>query len=366
MPSSFTSSSENGSDRYNGSGHNYHYLASNSFGNEGGRRYGQAGGGMPHEDYTYRYRRRNVILDEEPTTDEDDTEGELTGDEDADVEQQHEQFRRLLQQQQNRILSEQSANLLAAMASRLVPSVRQNMMPPVPDYRPLGPVAFSENLNSSTGIHTPTTHSNMNSYPPSRASPKPVVSERSLKDLIRPGQNFAHLVCKALSLPPSIHGIFICLHEAWKAMNSPNDSATSLELVLAALWAGVSAYLFYAFIDGLMLRWQYRLVMYSSPATILRLLSINTLMAAMTRIVLTTFAGDPVNFLPTWILIACILTAAYAIQNFVTSNIAIEERARRVDIYHIAVFAVVPVGIASFITMIGLIRSLMEIRSGNM
>ncbi|KAK9324603.1 N-glycosylation protein-domain-containing protein [Lipomyces orientalis] len=363
MPSSFTSSSENGNDRYNGSAHNYNYLASNSFGTEGGRRSGHAGGGMPHEEYTYRYRRRNVILDEETTTDEDDTEGELTGDEDADVEQQHEQFRRLLQQQQNRILSEQSANLLAAMASRLVPSVRQNMMPPVPDYRPLGPVAFSENLNSSTAVHTPTTHSNMNSYPSSRrASPKPVVIERSLKDLIRPGQNFAHLVCKALSLPPSIHGIFVCLYEAWKAMKAPNDSATSLELVLAALWAGVSAYLFYAFIDGLMLRW---LVMYSSPATILRLLSINTLMAAMTRIVLTTFAGDPVNFLPTWILIACILTAAYAIQNFVTSNIAIEERARRVDIYHIAVFAVVPVGIASFITMIGLIRSLMEIRSGN-
>ncbi|KAK9375033.1 N-glycosylation protein-domain-containing protein [Lipomyces chichibuensis] len=364
MPSSFTSSSENGNGGYDGNAYNYNYMTSNSYANEGGRRGVQHGERIHCDDSGYLYRRRNVLLDEETTTDEDDTEGEMTGDEYADMELQQEQFRRLLQQQQNRILNEQSANLIAAMASRLVPSVRQNMMPPVPDYRPPGgPVAFGETINSSVMTQTPSIHSNVNSYPSSsRASPKPVVSERNLKDLIRPGQNFTHMICKALSLPPSIHGIYGCLYEAWKVTNAPNGPARSLELVLAALWAGVSAYLFYAFIDGLMLRW---LVMYSSPATILRLLSINTLMAAMTRLVLTTFADDPVNLLPTWILIACILTAAYAIQNFVTSNIAIEERARRVDIYHIAVFAVVPVGIASFITMLGLIRSLMVIRSGN-
>ncbi|KAK9239280.1 N-glycosylation protein-domain-containing protein [Lipomyces kononenkoae] len=364
MPSSFTSSSENGNRGYDGSAYNYNYMTSNSYGNDVGRRTAPPAGRNANDEYNYSYRRRHHILDEETTTDEEDAESEMTGDEDVDTELQNEQFRRLLQQQQNRILSEQSANLLAAMASRMVPSVRQNMIPPVPDYCPTGRVAYGESMNSSLVTHPPNPHSTVNSYPPSsRASPKPVVSERNLKDLIRPGQNFTHMVCKALSLPLSIHGIYSCLYEAWKATNTPNGNARPLELVLAALWAGVCAYLFYAFIDGLMLRW---LVMYSSPATILRLLSINTLMAAITRLVLTTFAEDPVNLLPTWILIACILTAAYAIQNFVTSNIAIEERARRVDIYHIAVFAVVPVGIASFITMLGLIRSIMVIRSGNM
>ncbi|KAK9365936.1 N-glycosylation protein-domain-containing protein [Lipomyces kononenkoae] len=364
MPSSFTSSSENCNRGYDGSAYNYNYMTNNSYGNEVGRRAAQPAGHDANDEYNYVYRRRHPILEEETTTDEEDAESDMTGDEFVDTELQSEQFRRLLQRQQNRILSEQSANLLAAMASRLVPGVRQNMMPPVADYRPTGPVAYGESINSSLAAHTPNVHSTVNSYPPSsRASPKPVVSERNLKDLIRPGQNFTHIVCKALSLPPSIHGIYSCLYEAWKATNAPNGSARSLELVLAALWAVVSAYLFYAFIDGLMLRW---LVMYSSPATILRLLSINTLMAAITRLVLTTLAEDPVNLLPTWILIACILTAAYAIQNFVTSNIAIEERARRVDIYHIAVFAVVPVGIASFITMLGLIRSIMVIRSGDM
>ena len=53
---------------------------------------------------------------------------------------------------------------------------------------------------------------------------------------------------------------------------------------------------------------------------------------------------------------------AYIIQNFVTSNLALEHKSRSVDLYNIAVFAVVPVGIASFLTMISLLWSLMILR----
>lgn len=60
-----------------------------------------------------------------------------------------------------------------------------------------------------------------------------------------------------------------------------------------------------------------------------------------------------------WILISCILTVAYTIQNFVTSNVALEKKRRSVDLYNIAVFAVVPVGLASFLTMLVMLRSIM-------
>ncbi|KAK9464893.1 N-glycosylation protein-domain-containing protein [Lipomyces arxii] len=292
------------------------------------------------DEYNYLYRRRHTALDDDLTTD-DDIEDEFIQNADR------ERLRLLLEAEQTRLLNQQLASQYYILINRLRP--RQNVQP-APDYDIAYPQRQQPNCTSYT-----------NSYPTSaRDSPKPVVSESSLKELIGPAQHFAHMVCKALSLPSSIYGICNCLSEAAKVVNASDGSARAVELVLAALWGGVSAYLSYAFIDGLMLRW---LVMYSSTGTILRLLSINTLMAALVRILISTFAQDSANLLSSWILIACLLTAAYTIQNFVTSNIAIEERARRVDIYHIAVFAVVPVGVASFITMLGLIRSLVIVRS---
>lgn len=78
-------------------------------------------------------------------------------------------------------------------------------------------------------------------------------------------------------------------------------------------------------------------------------------------------------YLHTWILISCVLTGAYIWQNYITSNLNYgvnmdQEKPRRkylrfskkrtIDLYNITVFCVVPVGLASFITMIGLLRNL--------
>ncbi|KAK9451008.1 N-glycosylation protein-domain-containing protein [Limtongia smithiae] len=270
------------------------------------------------------------------------------------LREHQEVFRLFLQHQRDQLMTQLTQTVpYPLFTDYSIPQDGRVPPPTPPQPSQLGTALSSNDLSASTPASR---------LASSRSSPVPVVSERSLKGLIGPARRLAHVICKALSLPPGVYGAWMCLREAWKAQHENNDSARSIELMLAALWGGVSAYLSFAFIDGLMLRW---LVMYSSPGTIVRLLSINTLMAALTRIILSIFAADPVHLLPTWILIACILTAAYAIQSFVTSNIAIEPRTRRVDLYHIAVFAVVPVGLASFITLMGLIRSLMIIRSGD-
>jgi hypothetical protein len=109
-----------------------------------------------------------------------------------------------------------------------------------------------------------------------------------------------------------------------------------------------------------MVRW---IVTYSAPAAIVRMLSCSTLNIAMIQTLHSLISSaDKTYLLHTWILVSCILTVAYTIQNFVTSNLALEKRTRSVDLLKIAVFAVVPVGIASFITMLGLLRNLMILR----
>ena len=59
--------------------------------------------------------------------------------------------------------------------------------------------------------------------------------------------------------------------------------------------------------------------------------------------------------LPAWIVISLILTVCYIVQDWLTSNIAIitaKEGQRKINFLEVAVFCVVPVGLASFITMI--------------
>ncbi|KAK9477345.1 N-glycosylation protein-domain-containing protein [Lipomyces japonicus] len=315
-----------------------------------------------HDDDDYNYE------DDADNDDDDDVENRnvngnegprMNGEEEQRQEKEEDRetrrIRRIFEEQHSRLMNEQSANLLA------------RIFPPLASWR-----AAPEYGDAPTGYHyarTPqaqpqisTASSSSSSNEPIDRAKAPSVELSKLETFLGPRLNFGFTICKALSLPPSLYGMGYCLYQAWLLQGSTADaSARSLELVLAALWCTVSAYLSYAFIDGLMLRW---LVMYSLPATILRLLSINTLMGALTRLIVGACAGrDQANLLPTWIVIACILTTAYAIQTFVTSNIAIEQRARRVDLYRIVVFAVVPVGFMSFVTMLGLIRSLVLIRA---
>lgn len=136
--------------------------------------------------------------------------------------------------------------------------------------------------------------------------------------------------------------------------NSAFLSIRFSQLILACVWCIVSGYLAYAVLDGLMDRW---LITYSTPAVIVRLVSSSALNIAMTQAVVSVLSPDLNYKLHVWILISCILTVAYTVQNFITSNLALEKRKRSVDLYNIAVFAVVPVGLASFFTMLAMMRS---------
>ncbi|KAG5361153.1 N-glycosylation protein [Yarrowia sp. C11] len=171
--------------------------------------------------------------------------------------------------------------------------------------------------------------------------------------------HFLLAVSRGLSVLPPFLGLYRCLLDAWKHRMGDEDSAISStrssESIMAGIWCIVAGYLAYAVLDGLMIRW---IVTYSTPAAIVRMLSAATLNIVMVHAVHSLISSEQAYQLHIWILISCVLTLAYIIQNFVTSNLALEKKARSVDLIQIAVFAVVPVGMASFLTMLGLIRCL--------
>ncbi|KAK9474906.1 N-glycosylation protein-domain-containing protein [Dipodascopsis tothii] len=234
------------------------------------------------------------------------------------------------------------------------------LVPPVPAPPAPAPVADQPTtLSRQSSVHEPT------DAPPAvpqlrntSARRLPVLDLSKLEPFLGPDLHFALLICRLLSLLPAIYGVCECIIKALTLNHVKYGTSRSVEFWLGAVWATVAGYLSFFLVDGLMLRW---IVNYSLTATILRLLSINAIMAVFTKMLLDVCARDPMNLLPTWIFISCLMTAAYAIQNFVTSNIAMESRKRRVDLVQIAVYAVVPVGMASFVTMVGLLRSFGQI-----
>lgn len=123
----------------------------------------------------------------------------------------------------------------------------------------------------------------------------------------------------------------------------------------STVWCLVSCYLSFAFTDGLMLRWLFN---YGPTPTIVRLLTLNAFNYYLTTTILSFTLGKADLVLPAWILISVILTGAYCVQDWLTSNIAIissDQETRGVNFLEIAVFCVVPVGLASFFTMIMLL-----------
>lgn len=130
------------------------------------------------------------------------------------------------------------------------------------------------------------------------------------------------------------------------------ESSSYLLPLASALWCTVASYLSFAVTDGLMLRWLFH---YGPSATIIRLLTFNAFNYYITKVILSLTGNRADLVLPAWILISLILTVAYIIQDYLTSNIAIvtpSHGARKVNFLEVAVFCVVPVGIASFCTMI--------------
>lgn len=177
-------------------------------------------------------------------------------------------------------------------------------------------------------------------------------------------QHFTLAICRDISLIPPLLGLI----QSWKRVFLTQDPTTILtsarnsEHFLTGVWCLVSAYLSYSVLDGLIVRW---IVTYSTSAAIVRVLSMSTMIVTVEQYLVSTFLAAGYKYgLHIWILISCILTVTYIIQNFITSNIDLKgnRRARFFDFYNIVVFAVVPVGLASFITMIGLLRSLLILR----
>lgn len=197
-------------------------------------------------------------------------------------------------------------------------------------------------------------------------------ARRSLKRLglrfLNARQHFLLAACRDISLIPPLVG----LSKSWgKFFYSSLDletlssitSARLSEHFLTGVWCLVASHLLFSVLDGLMVRW---IVTYSTTGAIVRMLSMSSMLVVLEKYVLAALtAPEGYNYaLHTWILISCALTVLYIGQNFVTLNIdgKGQYRARFFDFYHIAVFAVVPIGLASFITMVGLLRSLIILR----
>lgn len=196
--------------------------------------------------------------------------------------------------------------------------------------------------------------------------------KRSLKTLglkfLNARQHILLALCRDVSLVPCIMGLF----QSWWVLMfrvpmradtlAQVTSARILEHFLTGVWCIVAGYLLHSVLDGLMVRW---IVTYSTTGAIVRMLSMSAILIAIEQYLVAAFLAEGFTYgLHTWILISCALTMLYIVQNFVTSNIDLKgkRRARFFDLYNIVVFAVVPVGLASFITMIGVLRSLLILR----
>ncbi|AGO14216.1 AaceriAER423Cp [[Ashbya] aceris (nom. inval.)] len=196
-------------------------------------------------------------------------------------------------------------------------------------------------------------------------------------------------------------------------------STRSSEYLLCSLWCLVSMYLSYSILDSLMVRW---IMKYSTFAAILRIFSMSLMIVTVELLLLSSLSPNAEYYLHSWILISCILTGVYIWQSFLTSNLSYIEddtastasepstnlsssagasiirtdslenttqaptvisafgdqpqlrspgrrkrlkkfdfsfsKKRSIDLYNITVFCVVPVGLASFVTMLGLLRNL--------
>lgn len=196
-------------------------------------------------------------------------------------------------------------------------------------------------------------------------------------------QHFALALSRDVSLIPCIIGLYQSWNRVFFQRSVPADLADSVvssitsgsqhlqvsvtgarlsEHFLTGIWCIVSGYLSFSVLEGLMVRW---IVTYLTLATIVRMLSMSAMIVTIELYLVSVFTAEGSKYaLHIWIMISCCLTLLFIIQNFVTLNLDLKgkTRARFFDFYTIAVFAVVPIGLASFITMVGLLRSLIILR----
>lgn len=245
-----------------------------------------------------------------------------------------------------------------------VPSYEEIMQQ---DQQNLQPV----NQSRSNSIQEDSNNHNMTSQERSSIQERQSLKVMGL-NFLNAKQHFALAICRDSVLIPPLYNAFKCFKQSYTsyhtedlAFESPLISIltrpSSSEHFIAGIWCIVAAYLSFSVIDGLMVRW---IVTYQTAAAILRVLALSMLLITIEQATLAILSPDGFYSLHTWILISCILTVFYIVQNFVTSNLDIKDdkKPRSVDYYNITVFAVVPIGVASFMSMIGLLRVLLILR----
>lgn len=226
-------------------------------------------------------------------------------------------------------------------------------------------------------------------------------------------QHIIVTICRDVPIYSILKNLIVILIQWYKLMKNPYENVVSVratEFFLAALWCLVSALLSYMILDGFMVRW---MVIYAIQAVIIRILSMSLIIVMIIEIVHYTFNNNENSFcLTVWILISCILTIIFIVQCFMSNNLLMQEKmkkletlsvemsrsraesqdqstnstnsrevsggsststststniancgvARKIDYYNLVVFAVVPIGVASFISTVGLIRLLLILR----
>ncbi|KAH3669183.1 hypothetical protein WICMUC_005022 [Wickerhamomyces mucosus] len=239
----------------------------------------------------------------------------------------------------------------------------------------------SSAINIITSDTTTDISNNGSSTSESRKRNKQMTSLKILGlNFLNARQHLALAFCRDCVLLPPLYHSFNCFKKSYEKyhlktlLQNPfslpiTNSKGIVELVqtrssehfIVGIWCLVSAYLSYQVIDGLMVRW---IVTYQTTAAILRVLAMSLLIIFIEQATLSIFSPYSSYSLHTWILISCILTIAYILQNFVTSNLDLKsgKKPRTIDYYNITVFAVVPVGLASFVSMIAVLRALLILR----
>lgn len=160
---------------------------------------------------------------------------------------------------------------------------------------------------------------------------------------------------KILSLLPYCLTVGEYLLLAAPCFQQGNLAPCRVSALYPALWCMASGYMAYLSLDGLIVRW---IVTYSQIAATVRMVSCVMLNYLLIQS-FSRFGTSDTQALQIWVLITCVLTISYVLQSFIASNMATGTKERTLNLFHTAVYAVIPIGLASFFTMIGLIRTVM-------
>lgn len=163
----------------------------------------------------------------------------------------------------------------------------------------------------------------------------------------------------------------------------------SSEYFMTGIWCFVTAFMVYSILDGLMVRW---IVIYTIPAAIVRMLLLSVVLISVIRLVMLVCNPNDSYLLHSWIFISCVFTGVYIVQNFFVHNlneklmkpsndseegeqdtralsnilngrVGLSGKASRYfNYYNIVIYAVMPIGVASFVTMAVLLRNILILK----